>query len=124
MNPQDIIITALTPHSAFNPNGKTWRRLDTLAEFTGLESGDVLELLAGDLAAAVACKASQKGKGVLVALKENLPEAGQPQQVAVAGGPAFQPDEPEQAEENAGAAEAVAEEPAEEVAELPLPAAE
>jgi hypothetical protein len=95
MNPRDAIVTALTPGSPFNPNGLVFRSVQSLCAFAQLEVPEIMELLAGDLAAQVACKPGKKGK-VLVALKVHLPEpapvpAGAVQQVQVAGGPAFNP---------------------------------
>ena len=73
MNTTDKIITALTPGSIFNRNGLIFRSVFSLAEFSGLEENEVLELLNGDLAQMVTCKPSKKGKGILVALTEQIP---------------------------------------------------
>lgn len=88
MNPRDAIIMALTPGSPFNEKGLIYRSTQTLGAFAGIEAGEVLDLIAGDLSAMVSCKPSKKGKGIMVALKAQL----QAQPVAplkVAGGPAF-----------------------------------
>jgi hypothetical protein len=95
MNPRDIICTALTPGSPFNPKDKIFRSVNTLAAFCSMEPGEVLELLAGDLAPEVVCKPSPK-KGVLVALRAQLPPAqdGDGPQVVAVGGPALNPPAP------------------------------
>lgn len=87
MNPRDVIVTSLTPGTPFNPKGKIYRSVKSLGVITGISEGDIMELLAGDLAALVSCKPSAKGKGLLVALKNQLPA----EQVQVVGGPAFNP---------------------------------
>lgn len=73
MNPQDIIVTALTPGTPFNEKGLIYRSVNSLAAIVGLPTGEVMGLLAGDLAGMVSCKPSKKGKGLLVALKANIP---------------------------------------------------
>lgn len=73
MHPQDTIVTALTPGTPFNPKGLIYRSVISLAEITNLPYAEVLGLLAGDLAGMVSCKPSKKGKGLLVALKANIP---------------------------------------------------
>lgn len=75
MNPQDIIVTALTPGSPFNEKGMIYRSVESLSAIVGLPTGEVMGLLAGDLAGMVSCKPSKKGKGLLVALKANIPPA-------------------------------------------------
>lgn len=82
MNPQDIIVTALTPGSPFNEKGLIYRSVESLSAIVGLPTGEIMGLLAGDLAGMVSCKPSKKGKGLLVALKANLPPA-QPQPALV-----------------------------------------
>jgi len=93
MKAQDVIVTALTPGSPFNPKGKIYRSVKSLAAITGYPAEEIFSLLAGDLAALVACKPSNKGKGLLVALKAQLP-AAPVEQVLVAGGNAFVPPAP------------------------------
>ena len=90
MNTTDKIVTALTPGSIFNGNGLVFRSLGALAEFTGLAEDEVLELLNGDMSQVVTCKPSKKGKGILVALVEQVQiqqavaeaEAGEPTVIA------------------------------------------
>lgn len=88
MNPRDAIILALTPGSLFNSKGLVFRSTYTLAAFAGIEPGDVVDLLAGDLAQEVSCKPSKKGKGIMVALKAQL-QAQPVEPIKIAGGPAF-----------------------------------
>lgn len=91
MNPRDAIVTALTPGSPFNANGLVFRSVQSLRAFTQLEIPEIMEILAGDLAAQVTCRPSKKPeKGLMVALKAFLPQPAV-QQVQVAGGPAFNP---------------------------------
>jgi len=92
MDQRDIIIIALTPGSPFNTNNKVWRSTRTLAAFCDCEVPEVMSLLAGDLGHLVTFKVPAKSKGILVALRENVPapeeqENPPPQQVVVAGGP-------------------------------------
>jgi hypothetical protein len=95
VNATDKIITALTPGSIFNRNGKVFRSISSLAQFAGLEEAEVLELLNGDLTDVVTCKPSKKGKGILVALTAQIPgpevilaDLDQPlEPVAVVAGP-------------------------------------
>ncbi len=87
MNTTDKIITALTPGSIFNRNGLIFRSLSSLASFTELEEGEVLELLNGDLAGVVTCKPSTKGKGILVALTAQIPAEVEDGPVAIVAGP-------------------------------------
>lgn len=92
MNARDRIITALTKGTPFNTNGLTWRSVDMLAQFAGMDPEETLDLLAGDLADLVAVRPSKTNKGLLAALKAEIPQAADPGddvQVAVAGGPAF-----------------------------------
>ena len=76
MNTTDKLVTALTPGSIFNRNGLIFRSVGSLAEFAGMEENEVLELLNGDMAQIVTCKPSKKGKGILVALTDQIPAAG------------------------------------------------
>lgn len=76
MHQNDIIISVLTPGSPFNRKEKVWRSLETLATYTGLFAGEVLGILAGDLANQVCTKISKEPGKVLVALKSQLPEPG------------------------------------------------
>ena len=89
MDARDIIVTALSPGTAFNGQNKIFRSVDTLAKFCSLEPGEVLDLLAGDLGNDVVCKPSTKGKGILVALKANVPAEPEDPQVVAVGGPAL-----------------------------------
>lgn len=82
MNQADKIVIALTPGSIFNRGALVFRSLASLAEFTGLEENQVLDILNGDLVAMVTCKPSKKGKGILVALTAALPAPGEPILVA------------------------------------------
>ncbi len=77
MNTTDKIVTALTPGSIFNRNGMVFRSVASLAAFAGMEEDEILELLGGDLAQMVTCKPSKKGKGILVALTEQIPAEGE-----------------------------------------------
>lgn len=89
MNPRDAIVLALTPGSPFNANGLVFRSVQSLRAFTQLEVPEIMEILAGDLAAQVTCRPSKKPeKGLMVALKAYIPAPGV-QQVQIAGGPAF-----------------------------------
>lgn len=118
MNTTDKIVTALTPGSIFNGNGLLFRSLSSLAEFAGLPEDEVLELLNGDMSQVVTCKPSKKGKGILVALIEQLQlhqqqaEAGEPTVIAA------MPVDQDVEEAIAAVVEAVEEEP---VHEDPLP---
>lgn len=78
MNSIDKIVAALTPGSIFNRNNLVFRSVDTLASFTGMEVNEVLELLNGDLVQLVTCKPSKKGKGILVAMTDQIPVEGDP----------------------------------------------
>jgi len=78
MNKRDTIITALTAGTSFNGNAKVWRSVHTLAAFCDCETEEIMDLLAGDLGHLVTCKPSTQGKGILVALKDNLQNAEQP----------------------------------------------
>ena len=77
MNVNDKIVTALTPGSFFNRKGLIFRSLRALSEFAGVDPEGLLEVLNGELAAVVTCKASGKGKGILVALTAHIPEGAQ-----------------------------------------------
>ena len=68
MDVRDLILTALKPGSPLNPNGKIFRSMEVLVAFTGLEAGEVQELLLGDLAQQVHIKPSIK-KGWMVRLR-------------------------------------------------------
>ncbi len=114
MNTRDRVIAALTPGSPFNANGLIWRSVQALSQFAGCSPEETLELIAGDLADVAVVRPSQAGKGLLAALKDNVPQAANPglaEVVAVAGGPAFNapPDAPP--------------EPMEEALEMPEPPA-
>lgn len=87
MNPRDAIILALTPGTPFNEKGLVFRSAATLGAFAGIEPGEVLDLLVGDLGPLVTCKPSKKNKGVMVALKDQLQNRAVP--IKIAGGPAF-----------------------------------
>ncbi len=87
MNTADKIVTALTPGSIFNRNGLVFRSVNSLAEFAGIPSEEVLELLNGDMAQVVTCKPSKKGKGILVALTDQIPVLEEDGPVAVVAFP-------------------------------------
>ena len=87
MNTTDKIVTALTPGSIFNRNGHVFRSIATLAEFADMDQDEVLGLLNGDMAALVTCKPSKKGKGILVALTDQIPQQEEDGPVVVAAGP-------------------------------------
>lgn len=89
MNTTDKIVTALTPGSIFNRNGLVFRSVASLASFAGMEEDEILELLGGDLAQMVTCKPSKKGKGILVALTDQIP-ADDADQVQILAGNAIQ----------------------------------
>ncbi len=111
MNTTDKVVTALTPGSIFNRNGLIFRSVSSLASFAGMEEGEILELLNGDMSQMVTCKPSKRGKGVLVALTNQIPveEGGETPvaQLAVLAGNAIQ------AEAEVAAAPVVDEEEAE-----------
>ena len=74
MNTADILKSALTPGSPFNRNALVWRSRSSLAQIAGIPENEVSEILLGDLAQGVTCRASKKpGVGMLVALTEHIP---------------------------------------------------
>lgn len=98
MNPLDALVMAMTPGTAFNQNNRVFRSAKALAQFANVEQGEVLELIANNLADRVTIRPSAKRpeNGPLIALTEFIPlqaEAAEAPQVVIAGGNAFQ-DEP------------------------------
>lgn len=80
MNPVDAIVMALTPGSLFNQSGKVFRSTKALAQFAGVEQGEVLDLIANNIADQVTIRPSAKRpeNGPLVALTQHLADQEQP----------------------------------------------
>ena len=91
MNPVDAIVMALTPGSLFNQSEKVFRSAKALAQFANVEQGDVLQLIADNIAEQVTIRPSAKhpDNGPLIAMTEYVPEQAEhpeaPQIRVVAG---------------------------------------
>ncbi len=86
MNTQDRIMAILTPGTMFNINGRVWRSMSTLCAYCEMESDPLLELLSAEFNDTVVLKPSDK-KGILIALKANIPPPEQENApIVIAGG--------------------------------------
>ena len=90
MNTHDRILATLALGGPFNDKQRVWRRLSTVATFAEKENDELLEIFAGDMADLVVLRPSAQGRGIMVALKGNIPEEEDPQ-VQVMGGNAVNP---------------------------------
>jgi hypothetical protein len=89
MDPVDAIGMALTPGTVFNQQNKVFRSAKALAQFANVDQGEVLSLVAENLAERVTIRPSAKRpeNGPLIALTEFIPD--QPEhavQVKIVGG--------------------------------------
>lgn len=92
MNTHDRILATLNLGGPFNDKQRVWRRLSTVATFAEKENDELLEIFAGDLAHLVVLRPSAAGRGIMVALKANVPEEEPDPQVQIMGGNAVNPD--------------------------------
>ena len=94
MNAVDAIGMALTPGTVFNQQNKVFRSAKALAQFANVDQGEVLALVADNLAERVTIRPSTKRpeNGPLIALTEFIPQ--QPEEavlVKIVGGNAVEP---------------------------------
>jgi hypothetical protein len=97
MNTHDRILATLNLGGPFNDKAHVWRRLDTVVTFAEQSTDEVLSVINGDLANDVVLRPSAQGKGIMVALKANIPpepiaEPAAP--VVIMGGNAVQQENP------------------------------
>jgi hypothetical protein len=92
MDPVDAIGMALTPGTVFNQQNKVFRSAKALAQFANVGQGDVLALVAENLADRVTIRPSAKRpeNGPLIALTEFIPDQAEPALVKIMGGNVFE----------------------------------
>lgn len=92
MNPVDAVVTALTPGSVFNQNGKVFRSAKALAQFASVEQKEILGLIAEHLADQVTIRPSAKRpeNGPLIALTQFVPDQEEPAVVKIVAGNAVE----------------------------------
>ena len=95
MDAVDAIGMALTPGTVFNQQNKVFRSAKALAQFANVDQGEVLALVAENLADRVTIRPSNKRpeNGPLIALTEFIPlQQENAVQVKIVGGNAVDPD--------------------------------
>lgn len=95
MDAVDAIGMALTPGTVFNQQNKVFRSAKALAQFANVDQGEVLALVAENLADRVTIRPSNKRpeNGPLIALTEFIPlQQENAVQVKIVGGNAIEPD--------------------------------
>ena len=95
MDAVDAIGMALTPGTVFNQQNKVFRSAKALAQFANVDQGEVLALVAENLADRVTIRPSNKRpeNGPLIALTEFIPlQQENAVQVQIVGGNAIEPD--------------------------------
>lgn len=95
MDAVDAIGMALTPGTVFNQQNKVFRSAKALAQFANVDQGEVLALVAENLADRVTIRPSNKRpeNGPLIALTEFIPlQQENAVQVQIVGGNAVEPD--------------------------------
>jgi hypothetical protein len=94
MDPVEAIGMALTPGTVFNQQNKVFRSAKALAQFANVDQGEVLSLVAENLAERVTIRPSAKRpeNGPLIALTEFIADAAEPALVKIMGGNAVEPD--------------------------------
>jgi hypothetical protein len=94
MDPVEAIGMALTPGTVFNQQNKVFRSAKALAQFANVDQGEVLSLVAENLAERVTIRPSAKRpeNGPLIALTEFIADAAEPALVKIMGGNAIEPD--------------------------------
>jgi hypothetical protein len=104
MDPVEAIGMALTPGTVFNQQNKVFRSAKALAQFANVGQGDVLTLVAENLAERVTIRPSQKRpeNGPLIALTEFIPDQAEPALVKIIGGNAIEIPVDESVAGNAG----------------------
>ena len=88
MDAVDAIGMALTPGTVFNQQNKVFRSAKALAQFANVDQGEVLSLVADNLAERVTIRPSAKRpeNGPLIALTEFIPDQAEPALVQIMGG--------------------------------------
>ena len=95
MDAVDAIGMALTPGTVFNQQNKVFRSAKALAQFANVTQGEVLALVAENLAERVTIRPSNKRpeNGPLIALTEYIPQQQEDAVlVKIVGGNAVEPD--------------------------------
>ena len=95
MDAVDAIGMALTPGTVFNQQNKVFRSAKALAQFANVTQGEVLALVAENLAERVTIRPSNKRpeNGPLIALTEYIPQQEENAVlVKIVGGNAVEPD--------------------------------
>jgi hypothetical protein len=94
MDPVEAIGMALTPGTVFNQQNKVFRSAKALAQFANVNQGEVLALVADNLAERVTIRPSAKRpeNGPLIALTEFIVDQAEPALVKIMGGNAVEPD--------------------------------
>ncbi len=105
MNTHDRILATLNLGGPFNDKQRVWRRLSTVATFAEKENDELLEIFAGDMVDLVVLRPSAQGRGIMVALKANVPLEEPDPQVQIMGGNAVNPNPMDDAAEAAPAEE-------------------